>query len=412
MIGEVSTMRRINQVPLVLAGGRDSTWRSEVGASGWVCRRVTGSGIVLAVLGLLGVLCAAGWGRETAEWVIQTPSARMSPDDKYLAFWAGPRPPGGQSPQTLHARLFFLDLDAGEMICCRDLVLGSGALAWEPKGAMRLFVCQDCYTETGNLELAGGRLVAFTPSESPEFSFAKTVDPNELLIGNTMSALSWSPDGRVLASAGGMLAPLYLSFDGGESFIRAGEAQAVLWQLWTDNETLVVQRWVGGNRSDIVELKIGACGIESMRAVVPEPESRLCDAWNGRAIIRGKNRVYVDEAVFFETEHRIGPVLGDGDYIAITLWPEVGDERIAICDRKGNLVNEWPVPKTTILMGLSSKRRCVYLEEIRPLRVLGYRFRKKGWLRKGWELTDQWRVPRVRLPDISLLEEELPDEGG
>jgi len=366
----------------------------------------------IAAVYLAAVLCVPCVGREKAEWGVYTPGARISPDDRYLAFWAGPRPPGGRSPWTEHSRLFVLDLDAGDVICCRDLVLGSRAIAWEPDGPTRLFVVENRFLESGDPELAGGRLVGFTPSESPEFTYTKQIDPNEIPFGNTMSDLNWSPSGRVLASGGGGLSPLYLSFNDGESFVFAKEVGSIMSQVWADDETLVVERWVGGNSTEITEVKVGLRGVESTRTVTPEPESHLCDAWNGRAICRGKNRVYLGGRQFFESEHRIGPVLADGDYVVVTLSPQAGDEQIAICDRKGKTVNQWPVPRTTTLMAISSKRQCVYLEDIRPLRVVAYSFRKAGWIRQGWKVSNEWPIPRVRLPDISVFDEEPPKDNG
>ena len=132
---------------------------------------------VVLLFVVLGLACArkrndAGKRDETAkrdaiEWGVFGQEAEVSPDNEYLAFWAGPLPAPGRDPISLNARLFFLCLDANDVLCCRNLVLGSSGLAWQPNAPSQLFVVQDRFVETARDELFGCKLIGFQPAEEP-----------------------------------------------------------------------------------------------------------------------------------------------------------------------------------------------------------------------------------------------------
>ncbi len=359
--------------------------------------RLRYSGICL----LLILTSACVWGREKAEWGISISTASLSPDDAYLAFQAGPLTPSGRAPLDAYSRLFILDFAANKLICCSDLVIYGSSLAWYPLNPPRLYVVEDRFTETDDVELIGGRLIGFEPAQNPVPIFARKFDPNDDLAGYAVRGLAWSPSGRTLSAITALpLTKLHLSFDGAESFVLTKNVGHLMSQRWADDKTLLVEQWVGGNDVQIAEIKIGLEGVESVQTIVEsKPGLRLAGVLDSEAVYRTEHQVNIGRKILVQSEEHVGRVVVGGQYVAAVLVSDNNSREVAVYDRQGKMLGKWTMPNHASLLGLSARRQCVYRVECHPLRVrcLGF-----GDARN---VLATWPIPRVDLP-VSVVDRD------
>jgi len=332
------------------------------------------------------IVCSARAVGGEREWIAFARGAAMSPDHRYLAFFAGPRssrPRGAVTPPPRYLHLFAVDFDANDVICFPAFTPLSYALAWQRETAARLFVVEDLFDAAADFPRQS-RLLGFAPGEKPIVTFSRkfdqTTDSNP-----DITALGWSPDGKALA-VGGMFSDLHLSFDGGKSLVPTDKARGIVRLLWADNEMLLAEKRAGGEDTEVVMIRVRGRGVESVRTVPLEPSIRLCDTLNGQGIYRTEHEVYLGGTVFLRCEHPIGLVRADGEYVAVSSWPAGGNQHILVYDDQRKAVSKWSVPDTAMLMDISSKHGCVYVAERKPLRVQCYSFRQGGARLTAWQI--------------------------
>jgi len=343
--------------------------------------------VVAFLIATLFSACMAGQEHEMS---IFTPGVRVSPDDRYLAFFAGPRPPGGASPRSEWSRLFVIDFDTNEVICCQHLTPAGFALAWEPSGAARLFVEEDLLGATGTYRTG---LVGLPPSEKFAPGVIQEFEAeSEPIASYEILVLAWNPNGQILAAGCG-LADIHLSFDGGKSFVPTNTARRTFHLVWATNDTLLAMTWTGrGSDNRISELKIGTHGVDSMRTVAEGPKLLLDGVLDGRGIYHTEHDVHLGDAVFIHSENRIGTVVANGKYVGVTLWPAEGDGQILIYDSQRKVVGRRSIPRATTLMAISAKRQCMYVVERRPCEIHSYGFTEDS------KASTTWKIPQVQIP--------------
>ncbi len=182
------------------------------------------------VICVIAMACPAPTPGQEATTAIWVPGAELSPDSRYLAFFAAPGPPS-RPPAQEEAHLFVVDLDANKMTCCRDFTPNTFALTWRSKGDAQLFALEEFVDKAG---VPNMRLVRFPPSGSPMTTVQEFGVGPEPIWAYQISALAWNPSGDVLA-AGGSLLHLSLSFDGGKSFVRTHTESGASQLRWADN---------------------------------------------------------------------------------------------------------------------------------------------------------------------------------
>ena len=142
----------------------------------WQCRIAAICLVVLSV-------CEWAAGAQ-GEWATFARGATISPDGRYLAFFAGPlpsRPRGAVIPRAPHLRLFAVDLQAGDVICFPEFLALSYALAWQPKDPGQLFAVENLYDA---MWWPHSRIVGFTPGKEPAVTFAKKFGEDTEAISN------------------------------------------------------------------------------------------------------------------------------------------------------------------------------------------------------------------------------------
>jgi len=344
--------------------------------------------VVIVLFTVAGSAWAAGQERE---WIAFARGATMSPDHRYLAFFAGPRPSrprGAVTPPPRYLHLFAVDFDANDVICFPAFTSLSYALAWQPEAAARLFAVEDLSDAAADFP-PQSRLVGLAPGERPIATFGRKLRQGTDSVSD-ITALGWSPDGKVLA-VGGLFSDLHLSFDGGKSFVPTGKAHGIVRLLWADNDTLLAEKQAGGKNTEVVTIRVRGRNVESVRTVPLEPSVRLCDTLDGQGIYRTEHDLYLGETAFLRCEQRVGLVRADGNYVAITLSLAEGNQQILVCDDQRKVVRKWSVPRTAMLMGISCRGGCVYVAHRQPLRVQCYSFQESG------RPSHEWQIPVARL---------------
>jgi hypothetical protein len=311
--------------------------------------------------------------------------AEISPDGRYLAFFAAPRPPDQPPPTTEKSRLFVVDFDANSVTCCRAFTPNTFALSWQTKGEAQLFALEQSVDTTGVPNMS---LIRSPPSGSPITVVQKFGGGPEPIWPFQIAALAWSPNGETLA-AGGSFLDLSLSFDGGKSFVRTHTESGAARLRWANNETLLTFAPTWGTDGRIGEVKIRQRGVTSTREVAVGPELLLGGVLNGQAVYRRGHDVYVGDALFFHSENRIGPVFTDGGYVAIMLRSAEGDAKVVVCDSQRNAVGTRAIPRMATLMAVSAKRSSVYLAVWKAGQIHGCSFRDEN------KSPTIWRIPPI-----------------
>jgi len=344
-----------------------------------------------AAICLMATWCPSSAFGEKSEWVIYGPGARLSPHDRYLAFFAGPRPSvpkGREIPPPQYSRMYILDFDANDVICWKHFTPYFYALAWKPTGPASVSVVEDLFDPRGVFRT---RLLQLPPAKNPVATLSQEYDADTDSI-YSIAAMDWSPDGAVLA-AGGLCSYLHLSCDGGSSFVNTGKSYGALRLQWGDSYTLLAERARDDNATEVVSIRVKNRAIQSVRTLSGGTAARLCDTLEGRAVWRTRHAVYIGETKFLDSEHCVRSVRADGEYVVVNLWPAHGDGQIVVCDRQRKVVSQWAVRRTVTLMDISSSRGCVYVGERSPCQVRGHDFRQGG------NVSATWLVPRADSPE-------------
>jgi hypothetical protein len=171
------------------------------------------------------------------------------------------------------------------------------------------------------------------------------------------------------------LSGLRFSFDGGKTFVSSGPHKAGLGRFeWKDSTTIYICE-----DDTIQELAVNDGHATIIRTVASAEGIRLFGVLGGKAIYLLENRmdIYADDRVFYESSEKIGPLYVADPYVAFQLNPRKKDSPVSVLDKDGNVVSEREAPAETIIIGLSSKRRTVYL--LKDLRAIqAYNFVDNG----------------------------------
>lgn len=223
---------------------------------------------------------------------------------------------------------------------------GARALAWRPGvSPPELFAIVPNASQSF-------RLVGIRLSERPHVVLEK-----ELSDGFAgLCDLAWSPDGDVLAVSG-FSAGLHYSFDGGKTLVPSKldikRSRKLRWM----NENLLLRANQGG--PEILEIAVRNGSDEVLRTVA-SGDVTLRGVLDDRAVYTKEDIIYRGDQPYYESDQEVGGVFTDDPYVAF-LEGGSKERQVCVLDGEGNMISKRIVPRDTMAIGLSSKRKCVYL---------------------------------------------------
>ncbi len=302
------------------------------------------------------VLFSSGLKGCRKEWVI-FPVVAISDEGDEIAFRAGPKARRGVLLNSDEARTFVLTLegDTGEVIEIKQAKCASN-IAWRPRTSPpELYVMVNAPRRPAPPRLMG---IEVSNVPSTVFSEEMTEFPRDMI-----HDLEWSPDGSVLATTG-LRSGLRLSYAGGETFAPTGLGATNLCfdVVWMSNARLYVRH---GGRVQEVAFQSGLARISQ---TVASGKTRLWGILNGEVVYSIEDSIYCGDRLLYESTQKLGWVFADGPYLAFQVGSRTKDSHVSVLDEQGKVIAERPMPSDTIIIGLSSKRKCVYL--LRDLRAI------------------------------------------
>jgi hypothetical protein len=208
-------------------------------------------------------------------------------------------------------------------------------------------------------------------------------NPRSVVLSQTLNArssdiiqrLEWSPDGCVLAVAS-LLSGLCFSYDGGKTLVPfERDIRGPDRFVWVSNALLYAHQYrPDGDRILEIEMREGEPRI---KRTVASGEVRLCGYLAGNIVYcLKKSIIYCGDTVLHTSTGRLGGVFADGSYVAF-LEEELHtkDRHVSILDSEGSRIRQKDLPSDTIVIGVSSERKSVYL--LKNLRVI-----------ETWEFTE------------------------
>lgn len=334
-------------------------------SSGWFAKMVESYTSKRAVVLFLfaGILLSAAASEVTRARTVIFLKVAISPDGRKMAFVAGPKNADANWPELSECKVFVLDLtDDGNRVTeipnSRGVIV---PLAWHNNTSPpELFMIR---SESEPNLLTPICLLGVRISNIPSTIYSHDLTKNAL---DKVEVLSWSPDGKILA-VGHLLSGLYLSYDGGSTFVKTGiGAMSVDDYVWITNQILYLK---DDNKIHEIELSDGQAKVR--RSFGGSGYVRLCGSLGGKVVYRVDDDIYCGDKVLYPSSERIGLVFADGSYLAFQSpggREGLRGSSIYVLDKEGRMVSEKKMPSETIIVGLSSKRKFVYL--LKDLRCL------------------------------------------
>ncbi len=302
-----------------------------------------------ALLLVGAVLFLSGFSGCRKNWVI-IPTVTISDDSNKMVFLAGPRTKEGSALlQPAQARPFILDLE-GDNSRVVEIKQAKGAIsvAWRPGStpAELYLLVHDFYG------VQPSRLMAFRMSNAASVILSQELPEGPLDIPEHVS---WSPDGKTLVISG-LVSGLQFSYDGGKTFVSSGiRITGPDRFVWKSGGEFYVR-----DADKILEIAIDD-GQARISRTVASGKVRLGGILNGEAVYSMENNIYCGDKLFYESTQKMGWIFADDPYVAFQIDPRARDGYICVLDKEGNLVSKKQAATDTIIIGLSSKKKTVYL---------------------------------------------------
>jgi hypothetical protein len=303
----------------------------------------------IVLLAILITVAAMVCGCDKKKSVINRLIA-VSPDEKIIAFVAGPKAHDNYWPEQGKENLYILDRAQGNVFAVNlPGELSARSLGWRPdKNPPELYTTvtsKEAKFERKLLRIVVQKDKAIVETCPCQIKF--DID----------NALSWSPDGNHLSIA--LLSQIVFSHDGGKTLIDSGIGGfSAGIPFWVNNETVY---FMDGNY--LIEITATNQSAEIKRVVAFGSGNNiyLFGTMNGTPVYSVDTNMYCGDKLLLKTEKHVRKGFVNDYYAAFSVNPSTDENYILVVDTKGNIVRKKSFAKDWLLTGISPSKGVVYL---------------------------------------------------
>lgn len=274
----------------------------------------------------------------------------VSPDDKMIAFAAGPKAHDNIWPEAGKGKLYILDI-AQRNVFAVNLPgeLSILPLSWRP-GTNPPELYTTATFKGKKLERKLLRIVVQKDNAIVE------ICPCPMNFLDVVGVSRWSPDGNHLA----IVLPFQIAFshDGGKTLIKTGFGTCPTNLVWVNNETVYIT-----DVNSMSEITVTNQSAEVKRTVTSDSKNNvhLFGKMNGALVYSVDTNMYCGDKLLLETEKHVRWGFVNEYYAAFHVKPSTDENYILVVDAKGNIVRKKSFTKDWLLAGISPSQKTVYL---------------------------------------------------